>query len=202
MITKDIAAYANKNWAFYRKSAAELSKNNKGKPLVDDKTLMYCFDKITDSLFSKDCKPASADALHMQKNGVVLLIEFKRGFDISAPRDSKERDILNKSLQIKALESYLTLEKKIFPLCNDFADRKERRLKYWVVVDTGPTNDTQTMLANISGKGESRQNPLKSIEQALRRFRNQRDATGQSYLYDEIKAISYREFSRYLKPGT
>ena len=208
MTAKDVAAYANKRWVFYRKTAEKLSEDDPGIPLVDNKTLMYCFDDIVGSLFSKN-KPASVDVLHIMKDRTILLIEFKRGFDRVFLRDNeesgkndqnklkkKELAELRTSLQMKAVESYIVLEKRIFPLCDDC--EKKRRLRYWVVVDIPPINTTGAILESLALKKNSQSNPFANLEQSLRRFRSQRDALNQDYFYDEIKVISFQEFSKYL----
>lgn len=229
MITKDIAAYAHENWTAYLKTAEELSMNSKGVPLVHDQTLMYCFDDVVASMFSADCRPDSADALYPQKDGTVLLIEFKSGFHRRLTKDnwdkekakcpylsflsylgyaSEKDDIckdywkcfwayqdktqseLRDSIHLKALESYLALEKRIFPEC--VTGGKARKLKFVVVIDANPISAQADILAEMAKKKSGRNNPFDSLKKSLRRI-------GNSYLYDEVQVISYSEFSQRLK---
>ena len=232
MITKDIATYAHENWTGYLKTAKELSMNGKGDSLVQDQTLMYCFDDVVASMFPADCRPDSADALYPQKGGPVLLIEFKSGFHRRLTKDNwdkekakcpylsflsylgyapekddickdywkcfwayqdKTQSELRDSIHLKAIESYLALEKTIFPKC--VAGGKARKLKFVVVIDADPISAQEDGFAELAKRKSSRNNPFDRLKKSLRRIRN-------SYLYDEVQVISYSEFSQRLKLQT
>ena len=238
MVTKDIAAFARENWSEkYSRTVEELSKDDQNRPLIQSKTQMFCFDAIIADLFPEDRKPNSADAIYLQKDGTVLLIEFKRGFKRIAllsdlKRKSKDKSLsvdggteradtdhvlsrqiqetkikllkkevseLKSSIQMKAMESYMALEKKIFPLCKELTHGKKEKLKFLVVIDEDNAAAGEEILAKPAKRQIVKNNPFDSLRQSLRRFKNQRDAAGQSYLYDEIDVISCREFSSYLK---
>ena len=78
MITKDIKSYLTDKYDAYLESVSELSKNDKGKVLVDDERKLYNFDKITEVIFPGN-KPESADAIYAT-NKRIFLVEFKSGF--------------------------------------------------------------------------------------------------------------------------
>ncbi len=79
------------------------------------------------------------------------------------------------SIKFKAIESYLTLEKKLLPLCMDFPNDKRVRVIFCVVM---------------------------IIKAALSRFINLKTSDNKDYFYDEIKVCSPYEYTRYISQFT
>ena len=93
MTEKDILAFAQEHWNVdgFHKTVSDLSRNEKGIPLVRDETVMICFDAVKDSFYpGKGNRPESADALFFpQEDGhEAVLIEFKSGFRQKITRDN------------------------------------------------------------------------------------------------------------------
>ena len=79
MITKDVQAYARSNWNYFLRPITELSKSEKGIPLVQSQVQLYSFDAVCKSLFAPGKVPTSTDGLNVSAKAVEL-VEFKSGF--------------------------------------------------------------------------------------------------------------------------
>ena len=228
MITKDIGSYISTECKDSLKSITKLSKSKGNVSLVLDERKLYDYDEITEKLHNYIKCPASADSV-LIKGKLVAFIEFKSGFKkritkknfqldkLTCPYDKKKewvckeygkllldklelesRELLD-SIKMKAIESYITLEKKIIPLCEDITSKKKIRLSYWVVVDYEDSaidmlEDTLAELGEIS----SEDNPISDIKNSLGRFVGQRDVDNQSYYYDEVEVFTPEEFLKQL----
>ncbi len=223
MIQKDLERYAQNNWSELMAAVTELSSSGQGKPsLVTSDKKFYNFDKIFGQLFAgQGSLPGSGDGLVFFRKSVCF-VEFKSGFvqkitrnnyekakmtcdetgeECAAYRDlffknqETERKELLSNLRQKALEIYLTLEKKILPLCED---TEPRRLVFVVVIDDDPVNVEEDLLAELTGSQTVKDNRIADIRRSLRRLAYQRDAAGNTYCYDEIEVHSAANFSRML----
>lgn len=141
MTISELEAYFNQNWneKEFRGTVTKLSKSDKGTSLVKSNFEMFNFDAIIRSIYKSD-EPSSADAIFFSK-GNLHLVEFKTGFyqkvrkrrsdfneEIAkckhlgaicddywkqfTERQDKEIEILLDSLKLKAIETYIFLEKK------------------------------------------------------------------------------------------
>lgn len=63
-----------------------------------------------------------------------------------------ENDELVASIRTKAIESYITLEKHVFPLCRDSDGQK--RLRYVAVIDADSVDGIEDTLADLAGGNE------------------------------------------------
>ena len=226
MITGDLYQYAQENWSQYRASVTELSKNNKQKALVESDTELFNFDEICRALFPQDGLPASVDAIAFTEKEVTL-IEFKTGFHrkttkrsfplekCRCPEDNgkickvywelffkeqkQEVDALISSVRLKAIESYLALEKKILPKCPP-ADQA-MPIRYIVVIDEEAVDSMEDTLAVLSGQ-EAQDNHFSEIRRALKRLNHQSDANGNGYYYNNITVLSAQDFSILLRQAT
>ena len=221
MIEIDIAKFVQEHWSSYKKSVTELSKSNHT-TLVENSMELYCFDDICDNLYSKEKKPTSADAFLIDGQSVEL-VEFKSGFknkitkknfDVEQARcrdadkictdywrlfsekRKKEINELVQNIRIKAIESYITLEKFIFPCCQ--SSEAKFQLKFLVVIDADSIDGMEETLAELAGISSSQDNPYTSIKKSLRRLVNCVDINENPYFYDDINVLSVMDFQNYL----
>ena len=207
MIEKDITGYANLNWFSFRDTAKNLSrsKDEKRRPLVNDIFFMYDFDKISEKLSKKGRQPKSADALYIRKDGELFLIEFKQGFKwvlsrLNTLTDETEKKLrkkenieFKKSIQLKAVESYILIEKKVLQSEAIVGDNRKREFHYLVVVDFDAESIKEDILSDLAKKPQN-SNPIQDLRKALKRFLCTQDANGNDYFYDHIDVISYQQF--------
>ena len=225
MITKDVQAYASSNWGNYLSPITELSKNNNGVSLVQSPVELYNFDDISKSLFAQGKVPTSADGLDI--NGrTVELVEYKSGFkqritkhnfdpakgrcpDPTVNRvcedywklffKNQQTNIseLISSIRNKAVESYVTLEKQVFPLCQDTG--RSMQLKLVVVIDEDEIDNMEDTYSELAGNTDAKNNYFSAIKSALRRLVNLHDADGNAYFYDCIEVLSVQDYLNKLK---
>ena len=224
MIQKDLYTYiTNACPSDLLEPISSLSKSTKGKALVNDSRRLYNFDKMTERAYNNIKVPASADSL-LVTDKIVLLTEFKSGFKrkisketinyskLTCPDDATkvckdygnlliskgklETSELLDSIKFKAIESYVTLEKKFFPLCRTLSDNYKLRIIFCVVIDDYVDNMEESLLelSNVS----SSSNTFTNIKSSLSRFVNMKTQTGEDFYYDEIKVLSPYEYQQYL----
>lgn len=220
MIAKDLSMYATSNWSGYKTSITENSKSDKGNPLVESDIEVYNFDKIVKDMFPNTDCPSSTDGIKFKGN-TIQLIEFKSGFKqkISKQRfdvkkgtcpkseevcsdywgvfwENQERKInqLVESIKLKAIESYILLEKNVFPLCDDI--EKPNNIILSVVVDEDGVDGIEDILADVAEYQPDTNNCLISIKNALRRLIKQKDANNNDYFYDQIDVYSATEYMK------
>lgn len=230
MITKDVQAYALSNWGGFLSPVAELSKNNDGVSLVQSSVKLYNFDDISKSLFARGKVPTSTDGLDFT-NRTVELVEYKSGFkqritkhnfdpaqgrcpdpDVNRvcedywklffKNQKTNIDELISSIRNKAVESYVTLEKKVFPRCQDAG--KPIPLKLVVVIDEDEIDSIEDTYSGLAGNTDAentaaKDNHFSSIRSALRRLTHQHDACGNDYYYDYIEVLSVQDYLNKLK---
>lgn len=223
MIKKDVCSYIIDNFFDKTEPISILSKSDKGKVLVNDETSAYNYDKITKQVYGYIKYPTSADAL-LVNDKIILLTEFKSGFKrnisketldysmLTCPDDDAKicRDYANllldkgkleteelmDSIKFKAIESYITLDKKILPLCNDFLNDRHLRVIFCVVVDDY-IDSMEDTLTELAAKPTSC-NTFNRVKSSLLRFVNIKTSDNEDYYYDEIKVLSPYEYKRYL----
>lgn len=227
MIQKDLYSYITATFPDDLEPVSALSKSTKGNVLVKDERSLYNFDVITKKVYNNLKTPSSADAL-LVTSGIILLTEFKSGFKrkisketldyhkLTCPDDSTKickdfadllvskgnletAELLN-SIKFKAIESYLTLEKKLLPLCMDFPNDKRARVIFCVVIDdyVDSMEDTLAELAHKSLVS----NTLTVIKSSLSRFINLKTSDNRDYFYDEVKVLSPYEYTQYISQFT
>ena len=223
MFTKDVQSYATDNWRQFLKPISELSKTGKGTSLVESSEELYSFDDICKSFYKNKKVPTSADALRVT-NRTVEFVEFKSGFKQRITKNNfdsekgrcdalKEvcEDYWNKFfelqkankaeliyvIRLKALESYITLEKQILPLCQDTTAYVS--LKLIVVIDGDAVDSMEDTLSGLAGKEPPEGNSISDVKKALIRLTNLRDAENNPYLYDCIEVLSAQDYLNKLK---
>lgn len=120
--------------------------------------------------------------------------------DLFFKQQKNEDHELISSIRLKAIESYITLEKQIFPNCP--TSNKPTRLHFIVVIDEDPVDSMERILDDLSSKKTTQKNYSVAIRQSLRRLVKQHDAKHNPYYYDEICVFSVQEFSQYLSQLT
>ena len=222
MIQKDLYTYAITNWSM--SPVAELSEDKRTHmPLVKSEAQMYSFDDICLRLGLKQKLPASADGLDVTQRS-VRLVEFKSGFRNKITRDNfneeearcsktdeicedywgifaKKRSLeikeLIDSIHIKALESYLTLEKQILPRCQDAEEPVS--VTFTAVIDADPVDAMEDVLSGLAKRSKrNTSNSLSRVKQALSRLAGISDTDGNIYCYDRIEVLSVQEYENQL----
>lgn len=230
MITKDVQAYAISNWGDFLSPVTEISKSDNGVSLVRNSVELYNFDGICKSLFAQGKVPTSADGLGFAGR-TLELVEYKSGFkqritkhnfdptkgrcpDPDVDRvceyywklffKNQETNIseLISSIRNKAVESYVTLEKQVFPRCQD--TRRPIPLKLIVVIDEDEIDSMEDTYSELAGNTDAentaaKDNHFSAIRSALRRLTNQHDADGNAYFYDCIEVLSVQDYLNKLK---
>lgn len=221
MIFKDVQKYAEINWKECLKSVTECSKAKKTKiSLVRNETKIYCFDDISKTIYFNDNPSASVDGVDFNEDEIVL-VEYKSGFKEKITRDNYANDYRSRcpetqsvckdywdlffklrdgekkelisNLKLKALDTYVTLEKNIFPNCDDTP--KGKKLRLIIVIDADDVDDMEDALSDLSRKPTSKNNYFTKIKDALSRFKLREDAFGNKYLYDSIEVYSVKRYS-------
>ena len=171
-------------------------------------------------LFDFKNVPTSADGIQFIDNDIKL-IEFKSGFKQKITKKNFDEEIakcdstnkiceeywnlfwenqkrkideLISSVRLKAIESYITLEKHIFPKCDEFGANHTSKLVFMVVVDEEGIDGFEDALAELSGSDLKTDNNLFSIKKSLKRLSNNKDWLGNTYLYDSIEVLTAQDF--------
>lgn len=111
----------------------------------------------------------------------------------------KERHELIESIRLKAIESFMLLEKHIFPACEEHENGRTSQLVFTVVVDEDGVDGIEDTLAELAQVETKTNNCLTSIRQALNRLVNRRDASGSPYFYDRVEVLSAKDFANRIK---
>lgn len=222
MVAIDMSMFAEENWSGHKKTVTDISKS-RDSSLVENDMELYCFDDICSDLYNEDKKPTSADALIIDGKNIEL-VEFKSGFKNKITKENfnvergkclkvgkicedfwklffekrkKEVNELILSIRIKAVESYITLEKIIFPCCQ--SSDEAMRLQFLVVIDEDSVDGMEDTLADLASVSKVKDNVYSSIRTSLKRFINCQDSRGNQYFYDEIKVLSVTDFESHLR---
>lgn len=223
MTQKNLEAYILSIWGAPQKTVSEISASNNAKSLVASEQKMYCFDDICKDIFGAQSLPASADGLVFRPK-YIELVEFKSGFkekiskanfdlekakceikgaicsdywtQFNKARKLEKGDLVS-SLYMKAVESFITLDQRIFPHCEDMPD-KQLRIKYTIVIDAEETDTIDDLMAGLAGKKSSSESMYTKIRKAVSKLCNQTDKYGQSYFYDMIEVVSAEEYQKRL----
>ena len=228
MTTRNLSQYALDHWDTYKKAITEISKNDKGQSLVESDKTIYNFDLICKNLFSENTSPCSADGITFSKN-TIELVEFKSGFkqkitkwnydpeQAKCPKyheectsyykifwenqDRKNSELIE-SIKLKAIESYLILEKHCLECCSELEDGMRSKIALKVVIDDDGINGIENVLSDVAKKNpQNNTNNISSIKQALKRFIHPVDANGNEYFYDEIEVLTSVDYLNCLKLG-
>ena len=225
MTNKDVQAFARENWADKTDTISSISSSGNRRTtgqeciLVDNDTLIYSFDNIN-AIFYPNNKPDSVDGLFFVKKKICF-VEFKTGFRKIVTRENypstmripcdksecegytklffknqdNETKIIRHSIKTKALETYITLEKQIFPKCKEVP--KKMNLYLYIVIDEDPIEEMEDILFDLTPA--QKKNPQKDTEcsklrESLKRYIKAKDCDGNEYFYDEIEVMPASKF--------
>lgn len=233
MFKKDIKAYIEQQWEddSFVKSLSEISKSDGSEfSLVDLPEEIYCFDDISKAIHRGDANnPASVDGLFFV-DSTAYFVEFKTGFKRKITKENfseekmmcpehnhvcedyktlffrtQEMEIkeLRVSIRFKAIDSYMTLEKKIIPHCNNIT--RKCRICLIVVIDENEIDNYESELLELSGEHASpisnENNCFCSLQSSLQGYKGKKDDCEPSndYFYDDIMVFSAEKFKRFIK---
>lgn len=226
MVRSSLCHYLDENFTQYKEKITKLSQSDAGVSLVVDEREIYNFDKITEKLYENELskKPSSADAVAVTPK-CLMLVEFKTGFKskfsakklnrnlLKCPYDGSKicdeygklllinrnyvRNELYDSVRLKAIESYMTLKKKI----SSAVLRQEETLYvpiiYCVVIDE-PLDDMEDTLLELAKK-DTDDNAFVKMRRSLKRLIDVKSSDkSENFYYDEIKVLSPYCFKEYL----
>ncbi len=229
MTNKDVRAFARENWADKTDTISNISSSSsrrvegKKRILVENETLIYSFDDISGIFYSSD-KPDSVDGLFFVKRKVCF-VEFKTGFKKVVTRENypstmripcdksecegyrklffknqdNETKIIQNSIKTKALETYITLEKQVFPKCEECS--KKLNLYLYVVIDEDPIEEMTDILSDLSvgqRKDFQKNTSCSKLRESLKRYIRAKDCDGNEYFYDEIFVMTAVEFNNWI----
>ncbi len=257
MTNHNLSDYLESNYSATKKTITEISKSDNGAvSLVNCNKQMYCFDDISECIYSND-KPASIDGLNVIGTD-IFLVEFKSGFrqkisknnfDITkmkCPRfesncseineeicsqfktmeaeemeciktgkkcykslnycteygklfldiQKSKKEELKRNIRMKVIETYITLEKEIFPQCSLLANKYTLNL---IIVIDGNGNDTDlSILDDLSGKKiVDKGNDFINLKKSLAKYVNNKDCMGNDYYYDTIRIMDPSQFKKF-----
>ena len=143
----------------------------------------------------------SLATLLSQKNEVVALDVIPEKVEMInnriSPIEDKEIEELKSSIRLKAIESYIILEKDILPECEEQA--KQRRIKFIAVIDADDVDAMEETLSELAGGKDNQENSISSLKQSLGRLRSD---DRKSYYYDDIEVYTPHEFQLHLEQIT
>ncbi|GEM_PF-4685970 len=207
---------------YTKETFKELSREKNGarEPLVDSTGLGYNFDDISKNLFMSE-KLKSADAIVI-KEKTICVIEFKKGYKkrINSTNFDKSKWIcpstkaycedgagyflkyqqlttkeMNLSIRMKAIESFITLEKFIFPYCS--TTNSDYKIKFLAVIDAVndiPLDIYEYQLCELGNSaGKSTENAVESLKKGLSKY-IKKDRDGVDLLYDSVDVYTKEQF--------
>ena len=224
MTNKNLYKYALTHWADHEISVTNASKSGSGVPLVESEHVLYHFDAICASMFEGQDSSTSADGLQVEARKIDF-VEFKSGFKQKVTKekfdpaqgacpktkevcsdywdlfwenqDRKIKELIS-SIRIKAIESYILLEKHFFPMCESLEGSANAKVNFVVVVDEDGVEGIEDTLAELAGTEPDTGNHLISIRQSLKRLVNRQDTAGLPYFYDKIEVLSASDYAALL----
>lgn len=124
---------------------------------------------------------------------------IKTCFSKSQDKETKE---LKASIKFKAIESYIMLEKQIFPLCDCDLERPYK-IELIVVIDEEEIEDYENTLYELSSEkipsNADKNNIFHSLKESLKNYCDQKDKQSppNDYFYDKIQVLSAKKFEKF-----
>lgn len=103
------------------------------------------------------------------------------------------------AIRDKAIESYITLEKKLFPKCIELTSSQKYRLEFIVVIDENELDNMEATLGDLCSKEKLSDNCFSDIRNSLKRCIKQKDANDCDYYYDDIRVMSFSDFISFIE---
>lgn len=106
------------------------------------------------------------------------------------------KEELKQNIRMKVIETFITLEKEIFPKCQLLAHKC--KLNLIVVIDGNGDNENVAILEDLSCKKvDDKENDFINLKKSLAKYVNKKDCTGNDYYYDTIQVMNRTEFKRF-----
>ena len=97
---------------------------------------------------------------------------------------------------MKVIETFITLEKEIFPKCQLLAHKC--KLNLIVVIDGNGDDANVAILEELSCKKvDDKENDFINLKKSLAKYVNKKDCTGNDYYYDTIQVMNPTEFKMF-----
>lgn len=218
----DVKTYLNAELGEHISSISAVSSSDNGNILVDSGKQVYSFDKIKDQLYTGQAnRPSSVDALYFIDD-TLELVEFKSGFkktittDTFDPQKAKceyndqgitckyllkwskiinksQDEVLKQKLKLKAIESYLILDKKIFSEC----DTHPSKVALKIVIDCNGV-DAIDELAKTQGNlaRNGNESIVDRLEKMLKPYIKKQTS---DYFYSQIDVMYDQSFKEYIE---
>lgn len=218
----DVKTYLNAEFGEHISTISTVSSSDNGNILVDSGKQVYSFDKIKDQLYTgQSQKPSSVDALYFIDD-TLELVEFKSGFKKTITEttfddqqakceyndhgitckhllkwskliNEKQDELLKRNLKLKAIESYLILDKKIFSECNTHPTKVTLK----IVIDC---NDVDAIDELAKAQGNLARNGNESIVDRLKKMLKPYIKKQTSdYFYSQIDVMYDQSFKKYIE---
>lgn len=139
-------------------------------------------------LSKESLDPSRTYCEYLQTNEKIEYV-CKDYWDLFWDNQKKIDNELINNLKLKAVESYITLDKEILPLCGECETKKT--LNLLVVIDGDPVDRMENILGDLAGKHKPN-NYHERIKRSLSRYQRKQS---KEYYYDSIKIISPSEFN-------
>ncbi len=106
------------------------------------------------------------------------------------------KEELRQNIRMKVIETYITLEKEIFPKCNLLDN--ECKLNLIIVIDGNGDDANVAILEDLSGKKvDDTENDFINLKKSLAKYVNNKDCIGNSYYYDTIQIMNPSQFKKF-----
>ena len=211
---------------YFLDTVTDLSKREGrgiGSLVKNDRVKFYNMDKICKAVFEESQAPASADAINITDKEIEV-IEFKSGFKRNITKENLDKNQMlcekagnnyceeygtlflkeqkmeldknKENIRLKAVETYMFLEKKIF--CKFSPEtRRKTRIVYKVVIDADPVDNIEDILL-LAAKKNKPNNQMEDLRRGLRRYVSNVDENEMPYYYDRIEVKSYIDYENEL----
>ena len=227
VVKGNVDAFFKKEYSIAWQPISQLSKSNHGSFFIDSSTCGWNFDAITTSLFKKNT-PASVDGAFVVGKWIYF-VEIKSGYKnlVSEKNIDMEKlrcpykenqpceknaqllvdenkwlcKVLKTNIQLKAAESYRTLEKKIVPSIKDTESERRYCTCFIAVIDQeDPSKDSvndefEAIQRDLAQSASSEENYVADMYNALRRYAKP------ELWYDESTAMSASVFKEFADEG-
>lgn len=101
-------------------------------------------------------------------------------------------------IRIKAFESYITLEKHIFPNCDNYPLGKQVKLTFKAIIDEDSAEGLEDSMAHVAGC-EVANNRISDLRKSFKRSTKRKDANRNDNSYDETRVLTVVEFLEWPK---
>lgn len=116
--------------------------------------------------------------------------------DLFLKKQISNKEELKQNIRMKVIESFITLEKEIFPKCQLLPHKC--KLNLIVVIDGNGDDTNVAILEDLSCKKvDDKENDFINIKKSLAKYVNKKDCTGNDYYYDTIQVMDPTQFKKF-----